>query len=73
MSREQVAAELRLAERDVAQGAQDVAHQQDVIARLEVGGHPTAGARELLETFRIMQRIHVPERDRLVKALRAAQ
>lgn len=73
MSRNQVAADLRQAERQVVHGARSIAHQWKVISRLEADGHPTTDARELLKTFEVMQRMRVTDRDRLTELLRAAE
>lgn len=73
MSRDQVAADLRQAERQVVHGARSIAHQWKVISRLEADGHPTTDARELLKTFEVMQRLHEADRDQLTEAMRGAE
>lgn len=72
MSRDQVAADLRQAQRRVAEGEQIVVRQQNIIAKLEAEGRPTTDARELLKTYEVLQRLYVADRDRLIVNLRAA-
>ncbi|MDF2619286.1 MAG: hypothetical protein K0S00_1945 [Xanthobacteraceae bacterium] len=73
MSRESIAADLRQAELQVKQGERRIARQRNVISKLEADGHPTTDARELLRTFEAMHRLHVKDRDALLRELRAAE
>ncbi|MDF2813428.1 MAG: hypothetical protein K0S56_4459 [Microvirga sp.] len=73
MDRDRIAADLRHAELQVEQSDRRIAHQRNVISKLEADGHPTTDARELLRTFEAMQRLQVKDRDRLVQELRAAE
>lgn len=72
MSRESIAADLKHAEFQVEQGERRIALQRKVISALEADGHPTADARELLRTFEAMHRLHIKDRDGLLRELRAA-
>ena len=60
---------LRQAEEHVTQGRQHLARQMAVITKLEQAGRNTTVARELLETFGLLQDAHEADRDRLEKEL----
>ena len=57
--------QLELAERHVAEGAQHLARQHDLIAALARDGHDTTSALELLRTFEDAQAHHIENRDRI--------
>jgi hypothetical protein len=65
---------LQQAEEHVKLGRQHLARQMAVITKLEQAGRNTRVARELLETFELLQGTHEADRDRLKKELvRAVQ
>ena len=53
------------ARRHVAEGAEHVVRQRELVARMERDGHDTAEARRLLGQFEEMQALHVADRDRI--------
>ena len=60
---------LRQAEEHVKLGRQHLARQMAVITKLDQAGRNTTLARELLETFELLQDTHEADRDRLKKEL----
>jgi hypothetical protein len=60
---------LAMAERHVVQGRRHIAQQMQIVINLENGGHDTTVARSLLINFEDAQRMHIADRDRLVKEL----
>ncbi len=60
---------LAQAERHVEQGYAIIARQREIVAALERGGHNTREAIELLADFENIQKTHVSDRDRLLKAV----
>lgn len=63
---------LKQAERHVAEGAEHVRRQHEIVARLEKGGHDAGSAKELLGQFEEIQAMHVADRDRLIGELSAS-
>ena len=55
--------------RHVARGEQIIAHQREIIARLEGLGCDTSDATRLLLQFEEVQSLHVAHRERLEKKL----
>ena len=72
MTDKQTLAHLEVAERHVAEGAQHIARQHDLIAELQRDGHETATAVELLRTFEQSQANHIENRDRIRAELSSA-
>lgn len=60
---------LAQAEAHIAQGERHIARQLDLIREMEERGHDVTEARRLLAQFQDTQRIHVADRDRLLKDL----
>ncbi|HEX5162430.1 MAG TPA: hypothetical protein VFV88_11970 [Steroidobacteraceae bacterium] len=65
MAQKPTYAQLELAERHVAEGAQHLARQHALIAELARDGHDTTTALELLRTFEQAQANHIENRDRI--------
>ncbi|MBI5264981.1 MAG: hypothetical protein HY852_24570 [Bradyrhizobium sp.] len=57
------------AERHIALSDKAIARQIQIIDELEVGGHPTVLALDLLATFHAARAIHVAHRDLIRKEL----
>jgi hypothetical protein len=64
-----LAQHLAQAEDDVASGRRAIIRQRELILDLDRDGHETGEARRLLATFEEMQKLHVADRDRLLKEL----
>ena len=60
---------LEQARRHVADGDKHVARQRKLVAKLDRDGHDSREARRLLQQFEELQRLHIGDRDRLVKKL----
>jgi len=60
---------LEQARRHVADGDKHVARQRKLVAKLDRDGHDSSEARRLLQQFEELQRLHIGDRDRLVKKL----
>jgi regulator of protease activity HflC (stomatin/prohibitin superfamily) len=60
---------LQQTEQNTAQGNRHVAEQHALVARLEQQGHDTASARALLALLEESLRLHMAERDRLLREL----
>jgi hypothetical protein len=73
MDRQTIAEHLALAERHVAEGQDHIERQRMVIAELERDRHDTTRAKELLDTFKTTQALHIADRDRLRQELAAAR
>ena len=58
-------------ERHAADGTRHVADQRKLIADLERNGRDTNFARDLLRQFESLRELHVADRDRLKKELKA--
>jgi hypothetical protein len=69
MDRKMILDHLAMVRRHVARGEQIVAHQREIIARLERGGCDTSDAKRLLLQFEEVQSQHVAHRERLEKML----
>ena len=72
MDREQTLQHLAEAEHHVAIGADHVARQRELIARLQRDGHDAAQAKQLLEQFEQLQQMHIADRDRLLAMVEKA-
>jgi hypothetical protein len=62
---------LQMARRHVELGAEHIARQKAIIARLECKDRDTGLARQLLDILEETQRMHVADRQRLEKQLAA--
>ncbi len=60
---------LARARRHIAMGEENIARLQDIIGRLERGGHDSSVANELLARFERLQELQVADRDRLERLL----
>ena len=60
---------LAIAERDISEGAEHLAKQQELIDKLAQNNHDTTGARAVLTTMRETQAIHIADRDRILMEL----
>ena len=60
---------LEQARRHVADGDKHVARQRQLVAKLDRDGHDSSEARRLLEQFEELLRLHIQDRDRLIKEL----
>jgi hypothetical protein len=60
---------LQQTEQNIAQGNRHVAEQHALVARLEQQGHDAASARALLALLEESLRLHMAERDRLLREL----
>ena len=69
MDRNTMLDHLAMVRRHVARGEQIVAHQREIIARLELAGCDTSEATRLLLQFEEVQSLHVAHRERLEKML----
>jgi hypothetical protein len=69
MNRATLLEHLARAERHIAEGAERLARQQELIDRLTNHNHDTAWAQALLRTMRETQANHIADRDRLVRQL----
>jgi hypothetical protein len=59
------------AERQVALCERNLDNQRQMFAELKAGGHDTAGAAYLIREYEDLLRLHIRDRDRLRKELRA--
>jgi len=64
---------LERSHRNVAEGQLHIQRQREVIRRLERSGYDSRRAHWLLGTFEDLLRLHVQDRDRLVRDLAALQ
>ena len=71
MDRRTIAERLTMAERHVAEGRGHIELQQDIVAELERDGHDSTLARMLLATLQETQALHIGDRDRLQRELKA--
>ena len=55
------------AERQVALCERNLDNQRQMFAELKGGGHDTAGAAHLIREFENLLRLHIRDRDRLLK------
>ena len=69
MDRETLQRHLELAEKQIAEGQLHVDNQTRIVAELERDGHDVTEARRMLALFEQTQRMHVEDRDRIVKDL----
>jgi hypothetical protein len=71
MDRAMVLRHLEAAERHVAEGAQHIQRQREIVAKLEADQHTDAAveARAVLETFLETQEMHEQDRDRILAEL----
>ena len=69
MDREMLLDHLALAERHILQGEAHLTAQRALIARLDRNGHDARPARDLLDLFEDLQRVHIADRDRLLREL----
>jgi len=69
MDQEMLEQHLLHAEARVAQGDRRVAKQRRLVARLERDGQDTSEARMLLEELEESRKLHVADRDRLLRDL----
>ena len=53
----------------MAEGELHIAHQRELVAKLERDGHDTKDARQLLKQFDELQQLHIQDRDRLDREL----
>ena len=72
MDRQTMLKHLAMVERHVAEGEIRLSRQRALIAELDRDGHDTADARAILATIRETQRLHVEDRDRILKELSSA-
>jgi len=72
MDRQKMLEHLAMAERHVAEGGILVCRQQALIAELDRDGHDTRAAWTILATMLETQRLHVEDRDRILKELSSA-
>src|SRR5262249_39765852 len=63
--RETIRQRLRMAERHVHRGEENIGSQRRIVAEFARDGHDTTMARKLLATFEMIQAAHVEDRDRL--------
>lgn len=68
----QLLKQLQEAERYVAEGADNLRRQRQLIAEMERGGHDTSVAKDLLTLFERIQAVHLGVRDRAVKEVEEA-
>jgi hypothetical protein len=69
MDRAYLEEHLTQAEEIVSQGAQHIARQKTLVARLESAGYDASSARDLLRVFELLQISHIEHRDRLRRDL----
>ena len=69
MDRDLLQTSLAVAERHVADTEHEVARQQMIVAGLELRGHDTSRATQLLRRFEELLGKHIADRDRLRKEL----
>jgi hypothetical protein len=69
MNRTVLVQQLEEAERNIAQGASQLAQQEATIAKLDRKGCDTQQARIILATLRDTQAFHQQERERILKEL----
>ena len=69
MDRARVKEQLEQVRYHIAQGEKHIARQRRLVAELELDGHEATHARETLNRFEDLQRLHVQERDRLEREL----
>ena len=69
MDRQTMLEHLAMAKRHVAEGEIHLSRQRALIAELDRDGHDTADARAILATMLETQRLHVEDRDRILKEL----
>lgn len=69
MDRVRVKEQLEQARYRVAEGKQHIARQRKLVAELELDGHEATHAREILDRFEDLQRLHIQDRDRLEQEL----
>jgi hypothetical protein len=63
---------LAMAERHVAEGEIHLSQQKALIAELDRDGHDTPDAQAILATMLATQRLHMEDRDRILKELSSA-
>jgi hypothetical protein len=69
MDRKTPTQHLALAQDHVEAGARHIAKQQEIVKRLEKGGHEATGAKRLLAQFEQVQATHIIDCNRLTKEL----
>ena len=69
MDRRLLLRHLAEAERDVAQGEDQLARQRDLIAELEGSDRDTSSAKEVLSTLEATQALHLVDRERIRQEL----
>ena len=69
MDRQTMLEHLAMAERHVTEGEVHLSRQRALVAELDRDGHDTADARAILATMLETQRLHVEDRDRILKEL----
>ncbi|WP_064686583.1 hypothetical protein [Rhizobium bangladeshense] len=69
MDRAMVERHLEQARRHISEGERHILGQQNLIARLELGGMGTSEAARLLANFEDMQRLFIADLDRLEKQM----
>lgn len=60
---------LNQAERHVAEAERHIVDQEQRIITLDLEGHDTSDARQLLRTFRASQKLHIAHRDMIRREL----
>lgn len=71
MDRATLERHLVMAEGHVRSGAEHLAQQREIVAKLERDGRDTKIASDLLRTFEEMQDMHVADRDRIAAEIDA--
>jgi hypothetical protein len=69
MDRQTMLEHLAMAERHVTEGEIHLSRQRALVAEWDRDGHDTADARAILATMLETQRLHVEDRDRMLKEL----
>jgi DNA repair exonuclease SbcCD ATPase subunit len=69
MDRAAVERKLAVAEQRVAEGESHLARQRELIAKTESLGRDLSRPKELLQSFEEAQRLHITDRDRLLREL----
>ena len=72
MSRITFQERLEAAERRITEGERSIARQEQIIAKLDSAGRSTETARTVLATLRKTQRLHIRDRDSILRGQQAA-
>jgi uncharacterized coiled-coil protein SlyX len=72
MSRITFQERLEAAERRITEGERSIARQEQIIAKLDSTGRSTETARMVLATLRKTQRLHIRDRDSILRGQQAA-